>query len=145
MKENSETFSIFKQFHLKVQTQFKLKIKMGHIDNGTEYFSNIITLHVLIPHRKMVWPKGKNGMYLKLLSPLCFDPMFQNIFGEKPYLQFLINNMSSRVLGFHTPIHVLSQVFPHNCLVFYNPLRFFGCTSFVRVHSKNITKLDPRA
>ena len=41
MKEKFETFSIFRQFNLMVQTQFNLKIKMVRTDNGTEYFSNI--------------------------------------------------------------------------------------------------------
>ena len=58
---------------------------------------------------------------------------------------FLINHMPSRVIGFLTPIHVFSQVFPHNRLVYEIPLRVFGCTSFVHVYSQNITKLDPRA
>ena len=65
MKKKFETFSIFKQFHLMVQTQFNSKIKMVCTDNDTKYFSNIlgsylktmasfITLHVSIPHNKMV-------------------------------------------------------------------------------------------
>ena len=58
---------------------------------------------------------------------------------------FLINRMPSRVLGFLTPIHVFSQVFPHNRLVSNILLRIFGYTSFIHVHSQNRTKLDPRA
>ena len=42
MKEKSETFSIFKQFHLMVQTQFNSKIKIVHTNNGIKYFSNIL-------------------------------------------------------------------------------------------------------
>ena len=42
MKEKSETFSIFKQFSLMVQTQFNSKIKIVCADNGTKYFSNIL-------------------------------------------------------------------------------------------------------
>ena len=58
---------------------------------------------------------------------------------------FLIIRTPSRVLGFLTPIHVFSQVFPQNRLVSEIPSRVFGCTSFVHVHSQNRTKLDPRA
>ena len=42
VEEKFETFSIFKQFHLMVQTQFNSKIKIVCTDNGTEYFSNIL-------------------------------------------------------------------------------------------------------
>ena len=42
MKEKSETFFIFKQFHLMIQTQFNSKIKIVRTDNGAEYFSNIL-------------------------------------------------------------------------------------------------------
>ena len=58
---------------------------------------------------------------------------------------FLITRMSFRVLGFLAPIHVLSQVFPHNRFISDIPMRVFGCTSFVHVRSQNITKLDSRA
>ena len=42
MKEKYETFSIFKQFHLIVQTQFNSKIKIVRNNNGNKYFSNIL-------------------------------------------------------------------------------------------------------
>lgn len=42
MKEKSEAYQIFKQFHSMVQTQFNTKIQMIRTDNGTEYFSNIL-------------------------------------------------------------------------------------------------------
>ena len=56
----------------------------------------------------------------------------------------LINRLLSRVLGFKSPMEVLSNFLPT-----YNPstrlvLKIFGCASFVHVHSNARGKLDPR-
>ena len=57
----------------------------------------------------------------------------------------LINRLPSRVLGFKSPLEMLSTFYPD--LKTTNNLvpRIFGCLSFVHVHSQNRGKLDPRA
>ena len=66
IKENSKTFSIFKQFHSMVQTQFNSKIKIVCTDNGTEYFSNILRSYFkdndIIHHSSCVNTPQQNGI-----------------------------------------------------------------------------------
>ena len=66
MKEKSETFSIFKQFHLMIKTQVNSKIKIVRTNNGIEYFSNIIGSYFkdngIIHHSSCVNTPQKNGI-----------------------------------------------------------------------------------
>ncbi|XP_062075281.1 uncharacterized protein LOC133779323 [Humulus lupulus] len=57
---------------------------------------------------------------------------------------YLINRLPSRPLQFKTPYSVLQSLHPHistNTL----PVKVFGCTAFVHVHSHHRSKFDPRA
>ena len=59
---------------------------------------------------------------------------------------FLINRLPNRTLTFKSPLCMLSHKFPHlNMLTNALPLKTFGCTAFVHIHSQHRTKLDPRA
>ena len=131
IKEKSKTFSIFKQFHSMVQTQFNSKIKIVCTDNGTDYFSNILRSYFkdndIIHHSSCVNTPQQNGIaerknrhLLEVAHTLMFQSNVPKHFWGEAILTttFLINRMSSRVLGFLTTIHVFSQVFPHNCLFF---------------------------
>ena len=57
----------------------------------------------------------------------------------------LVNILPSSVLGFKSPMDVLSSFYPN--LSTTNNLKpwIFGCVSFVHIHSQNKGKLDPRA
>ena len=57
----------------------------------------------------------------------------------------LINRMLSKILQFQNPMSVLLQTFPMFHFFSSVPLRIFGCTAFVHVHSQNRSKLDPKA
>ena len=138
-----------------VQTQFNSNIKMVHTNNGTEYFSNILGSYFkdngIIHHFSCVNTPKQNGIAERKnrhLLEVAHTFMFQfnvpkHFWGEIILsTNFLINRMPSRVFGFLIPIHVLSQVFPHNRLVYDISFRVFGCTSSVLVHSQNKTILD---
>jgi hypothetical protein len=51
---------------------------------------------------------------------------------------YLINRMSSRILGMKTPCEILL-----GSNIFVIPPRVFGCTCFVRDHRITVDKLDP--
>jgi hypothetical protein len=51
---------------------------------------------------------------------------------------YLINRMSSRILGMKTPCEILL-----GSNIFVIPPRVFGCTCFVRDHRTTVDKLDP--
>ena len=57
---------------------------------------------------------------------------------------FLINRMPTQVLGYKTALEVFQSVYPTNHVINYLPLRIFGCTSFIHIHSHNRRKFDPR-
>ena len=87
----------------------------------------------------------KNRRLLEVARTLlCFNPMFQNIFGEKPYSQPLSSSIVCPLesLVFSSQSMCSLKSFHIIILFFIFPLRVFGCTSFVHVHSQNITKLD---
>ena len=58
---------------------------------------------------------------------------------------YLINRMPSRVLNFQTPCQTLLQSYPTTQIISSLPLKVFGSTTFVHIHSQNRSKLDPRA
>lgn len=58
---------------------------------------------------------------------------------------FWINRIPSRVLNFKTPIHSLLEFYPNGHLITDIPLKVFGCSIFVHIHSHNRSKLDTRS
>jgi len=58
---------------------------------------------------------------------------------------YLINRMPSKVLNYQTPLNMFLQYYPHTRVCMDLPLKVFGCTSFVHIHSLAQTKLDHRA
>jgi hypothetical protein len=58
---------------------------------------------------------------------------------------YLINRMPSRILNFETPLQKFQEFFPNTRLTSDLPLKVFGCTAFVHIHSHLRTKLEPRA
>ncbi|GAA0171588.1 hypothetical protein LIER_25582 [Lithospermum erythrorhizon] len=67
--------------------------------------------------------------------------LWENVILTAPYL---INHLPSRTINFNTTYLLLKKTYPHmhsNDL----PLKTFGCTTFVHIHSKERSKLDPRA
>ncbi|KZV28380.1 hypothetical protein F511_16748 [Dorcoceras hygrometricum] len=53
--------------------------------------------------------------------------------------------MSSSVINFKTPIQTLLEYYPSLHLLHNIPLKIFGCSAFVHVHSQHRGKLDPRS
>ena len=116
MKAKSETFFIFKQFHLMIQTQFNSKIKIVRTDNGAEYFSNILGSYFkdndIIHHSSCVNTPQQNGIaerknrhLFEVARTLMFHSNVPKHFWGEAILTttFYINCMPSRVLGFLTP------------------------------------------
>ena len=53
--------------------------------------------------------------------------------------------MPTWVLGYKNPLEVFQSVYLTNRLIANLPLRIFGYTSFVHIHSHNRSKFDLRA
>ena len=58
---------------------------------------------------------------------------------------YLINRMPSRVLKFQTPCQTLLLSYPDTRIISSLPLKVFGCTTFVHIHQRHQSKLDPKA
>ena len=141
-----------------IQTQFHAKIQILRTDNGTEYFNSMLRdylqTHGIIhqsscvdtPQQNRV-AERKNRHLLDVTRALMISARMPHSFWGDAILTsaYLINRMPKRVLSFETPIHCLQQSFPTTRLSPNLPLRVFGCTAFVHVHSHHRTKLDPRA
>ena len=57
----------------------------------------------------------------------------------------LINRLPSRILGFKSPMDILSTFYPNLHTTNNLVPRIFGCVAFVHVHNQNRGKLDPWA
>ncbi|RVX21434.1 Retrovirus-related Pol polyprotein from transposon RE1 [Vitis vinifera] len=57
---------------------------------------------------------------------------------------YLINRMPSRTLNYQSPCQVLLQSYPNSRLISSIPIKVFGCTAFVHIHSQHRSKLDPK-
>ena len=150
---------MFQNFYNRIQTQFQKNISVLRTDNGREYFQSILGDNLLykgIVHQSScVDTSQQNGVSeRKNRHLLDVDHALTFTMNVPKYLwgdviltaAFLINRLSSRTLTFKSPLSMLSHKFPHlNMLTNALPLKAFGCTAFVHIHSQHRTKLDPRA
>ena len=158
MKEKSEVSNIFQFFYKMINTQFGVSIKRVRSDNARDYFNHILShffqkegvIHesscVDTPQQNGV-AERKNRHLLNVTRALLFQNNVPKSFWGEAVLTaaYLINRMPSRVLGYQSPINVLSKFFPdfnNSCKL---PPKIFGCVSFVHIHNHNRGKLDPRA
>ena len=85
--------------------------------------------------------KQKNRHILEVARSLMFTTHVPKQFWGAAVLTatYLINRMPSRVLSFETPLNTLKKAFPTSRLPSTLPLKVFGCTAFVHVHSQNLS------
>lgn len=134
-------------------------IKRERIDHrmGKEYFNQFlitqkqrIVLEILMCLallNKMMLLNAKIDISQRLLGCDLFNLMFLNPSLEVVVLNtaYLINRLSSRVMGNQSALGMLSHFYPKivhsSCL----SLKVFCCTPYVHIHKQHSTKLDPRA
>lgn len=158
LKDKSDAAQTFKNFHSMIQTQFQAKIQILHTDNGREFFntslSQFLSHHGIIHQSSCVYTPQQNGVserknrhLLEVAQSLMFTTNVPKQFWGDAILtaSYLINRMPSKVLNYQTPLNMFLQYYPHTRVCTDLPLKVFGCTSFVHVHSLAQTKLDPRA
>ena len=89
----------------------------------------------------------KNGHLLEKTRALLFQKNMPKVFLGEGVLTatHLINRLPSRVLGFKSPMDVLSTFYPTLTTTNNFVPLVFGYVSFVHVHGPNRGKLDPRA
>ena len=158
MKEKSQTVSLLKKLHAMVQNQFHTNIQVLKTDNARDYFNSTLSDYFFssgivhqsscntTPQQNGV-AKRKNRHLLDVSRSLLFTMNVPKSFWGEVVLTatYLTNRMPSRILGFKTPCQALLDVFPTTHLLSNIPLKVFGCTSFVHIHSQHWGKLDPRS
>lgn len=152
LKRKSEVGAIFQIFHKMIKTQFNTIIQVLRSDNACEYFTSTLNSRTIendiihqssasIPFRRMVLLREKIDTFIMFAMNVP-----KQFWGEAILTTtYLINRMSSRALKYQTPFNLLSESFPHSCILYSLPLKVFGCSSYVHIHSHLWGKLDPKA
>ncbi|RDX64141.1 hypothetical protein CR513_57335, partial [Mucuna pruriens] len=92
--------------------------------------------------------KTKNGHLQDQTRALLFQKknVPKNYWGENVLTAtYLINRLPFSVLGFKSPMEIISSFYPNVSTTNNLTPWFFRCVSFVQVHSQGRGKLDPRA
>jgi len=159
MKDKSETYMVFKRFHLMVKNVFQASIHILRSDNGREYFSNdfnnYLNEHDIVHQSSCPYNSQQNGVaerknqhLLETARALMFTQLVPNSYWGEAVLTatYLINRLPSKLLNFKTPLSVFLEAFPHYSRALNNiSPKVFGCTSFVHQNQINPSKLDPKA
>lgn len=158
MKDKSGTSKIFQTFTAMIQTQFSTNIFIFCTDRARDFFNSVLgdylatreIVHqsncVDTPQQNGVAERTNRHLFEMARSLLFTRNVPRHWWGETVLTAtYLINRMPSRVLRFQTPIESFLQVYPNSHLLHIIPLRVFGCSSFVHIHSQFRGKLDLRS
>ena len=143
-------------FFLMVQMQFNTKTHIIISDNGERYFNERLGNFFLekgvihqsscadTPQQNGV-TKCKNKHLLEVTRALMFARNVpKHLWGDAVLTTtYLINQMSSEVLNFQTPIRTLKECYRHLSIFNSLPLKVFGSSVFVHVPDKDRSKLEP--
>ena len=158
LKHKCDVSTILPNFCSMIKTQFGVNVKRFRSDNAKDYFNQVLTpyfqreeiIHesscVNTPQQNGV-AKRKNGHLLDSTQSFMFQKNVPKSFWGEAVLTaaHLINRLPSRILGFKSPMDILSTFYPNLHTTNNLVPRIFGCVAFVHVHNQNRGKLDPRA
>ena len=157
LKHKDEVLSVFKSFHVMVQTQFSTKIQILRFDNGGEYvnrgFHDYFQSHGILHETSYSQTPQQNGVverkHQHILDTTCALLLGTHVPNQHwgdvvATAVHLLNHMPSKVLDFKTPLHALS-IHVSLPIVLMIPPRIFGCVAFVHLHKNQCIKLDPCA
>ncbi|KAD5508144.1 hypothetical protein E3N88_15847 [Mikania micrantha] len=153
LANKSVVFSIFRQFHSVIKTQFERGIKTFQCDNGTEYnnkaFHDFCTQNGMLfrfscPHTSSQNGKAErkirsiNNIIRTLLTYASLPPTFWH--HALQMATYLLNILPSKTKHNQTPTYLLFHKHPS-----YNHLRTFGCLCYPLIPSTSINKLQSRS
>jgi transposase InsO family protein len=158
LKHKSDVNTVLPNFCSMVKNQFGVNIKRFRSDNARDYFNQVLTPYfqkegivhesscVNTPQQNGI-AERKNGHLLESTRAFMFQKNVPKSFWGEAVLTatHLINRLPSRVLGFKSPMEILSTFYPNLHTTNNLVPRIFGCVSFVHIHSQSRGKLDPRA
>lgn len=157
LQNKSDVSTVFSKFFYMIKNQLGVSIKgLGLImEKSTSIMFLFLfvkkrelsmSLLVLKDHNKME-SQEKKWASIRLNPSTIVSSKCSQIFEGEAVLTstYLINQLPSRVLGFKSPMDVLSSFYPNLSTSSNLKSRIFECVSFVHVHSQDRKKLDPRA
>jgi len=156
LKHKDEVFSVFKSFHVMVNTQFSAKIQVLHSDNGGEYvnhqFRDYFNLHGILYETSCPQTQQnniaerKNRHILETARALLISAHAPSQYLADAVITavHLLNRLPFKVLSFQTPLQVLANHTPLPSVLMLPP-RISGCVAYVHLHKNQRTKLDPCA
>ncbi|WVZ02051.1 hypothetical protein V8G54_022857 [Vigna mungo] len=150
LKNKSETFQKFKEWHTQIENQLGCRLKCLRTDNGLEFiseeFNGFCTEKGIRRHKTVVGTPQQNGLAERMNRTIlervrCMllgSGLSKAFWGEAANTAvYLINRSPSSALNFKTPMEVWSGR-PAD----YSHLRVFGSLAFAHVRGD---KLDSRA
>ena len=89
----------------------------------------------------------KNRHLFEVSRSIMFTSNVPKHFWGEAFLTtaYLINRMPCRTLNYQIHCQVLLQSYPNSKLISSIPIKVFGCTAFVHIHSQHCSKLDAKA
>ncbi|XP_077231846.1 retrovirus-related Pol polyprotein from transposon RE2 isoform X1 [Tasmannia lanceolata] len=156
LKDRSQIFSAFKNFHDEIQNQFNTNLKCLRSHNAREFFSttggfqDYLSSHGILHQSSCAYTSQQNGVavwklryLLEVARTLLFQMQVPKSFWSDAILTacFLSNRLPSSVLHGDSQFHI---VYPHQDPFPLTP-RVFGCVCFVNHLGPGRDKLDPRS
>ena len=140
-----------------IQNQLQAQIQILRTDNGREYFHFALGTYLMnngiihqsscvdTPQQNGV-AEQKNKHLLEVSRSIMFTSNVPKHFWGEVVLTaaYLINKRPSRTLNYQSLCQVL-QSYPNSGLISSIPVKVFGCTTFVHIHSQHRSKPDPKA
>jgi transposase InsO family protein len=153
LRNKSDVFECFKDFHNLIMTQHNACVKVLRTDNGTEYvnreFDEYLSSYGIIHQTTCPGTSEQNGLaerknrhLLEITRCIMLSMNVPKFLWSEAVMTaaYLMNRMPTRALGYKTPIE---------CLVgetkYVVPPKVFGCVCFVKDYRPSVGKLDPKA
>lgn len=153
LHSKDEVFSVFKNFHAHIKTQFSANIKILRCDNGGEYmshsFQEFLQNNGIISQRSCPSTPQQNGVaerknrhLLEVVRTLLLESFVPSRFWCEALSTavHLINRLPSPSLDHVSPFNRLFGQNPN-----YSNLRTFGCVCFVHLLAHERTKLTAQS
>ncbi|PRQ26842.1 putative RNA-directed DNA polymerase [Rosa chinensis] len=148
LKNKSDVFGMFTEFHKMVATQYQQSIRVFQSDNGGEFVNGpmieFCRSHGIRHQTSNSYTPQQNGLAERKNRQLIMN-VPRSYWGEAvKSAAYLINRTPSRVIEFQNPHQKLHTLLTIPSMPNLEP-RVFGCTAYVHIPKPQRSKLDPRA
>lgn len=153
-KTSLAVLDLFQTLDRLIETQFSVRIKTLHSDNGGEYVNTQMTAylsqrgiihHTIVPHRHQMngIAERANRSAADAVRAMLADAHLPPIYWAHAFMHYIdVRNMipNSHTNGLVSPYELLHKVKPN-----LSHLRTFGCIAYARVPPETRRKLDSKS